>query len=116
MGLDEFATENIFKPLEMVDSGYNPKDASRCATTEYRENKKAYDRGYVHDEMAHNLDGVAGHAGFFSTVYDLSNFIEMMLNDGMFRGKKFLDKRTIDLYMEDDNRDIRKLAFINLYF
>lgn len=106
MGLDEFATENLFKPLEMVDSGYNPKDTSRCATTEYREHLKAYDRGYVHDEMAHNLGGVAGHAGFFSTVSDLSNFIEMFLNDGVFRGKRILSKRTIDLFSKPQVRNL----------
>ena len=104
MGLDEFAFLNIFKPLEMIDSGYNPKDASRCATTENRGD--FYDRGYVHDEMSHNMGGVAGHAGLFSTVKDISNFIEMFLNDGMFRGKKFLSKRTLDLFASPQVREI----------
>lgn len=106
MGLDEFAKANIFEPLEMKDSGYNPKDALRCATTEYRENKGKYDRGYVHDEMAHNLGGVAGHAGFFSTVEDLSHFIEMILNDGVYKGKRILSKRTIDLMSSPQVKEV----------
>ena len=93
--LDEFARQNIFIPLEMFDSGYNPRDIKRCAPTEDR--KDFIDRGYVHDEKAHTLNGVAGHAGLFSTVKDVSNFMEMILNDGVFNGKKFLSKQTIDL-------------------
>lgn len=95
MSLDKFAKENIFIPLEMVDSGYNPVDTKRCAPTEDR--GSYIDRGYVHDEKAHTLFGVAGHAGLFSTVHDVANFMEMILNDGMFRGKKFLSKQTINL-------------------
>lgn len=93
--LDEFVSENIFKPLEMKDSCYNPKDVNRCAPTEDR--GKYIDRGYVHDEKAHTLGGVAGHAGLFSTVKDINNFMEMILNDGVYKGKKFLEKKTIDL-------------------
>lgn len=96
MGLDEFAKKYIFEPLEMKDSGYNPKFDKRIAPTEERENGKI-DLGYVHDEMAHNFLGVAGHAGLFSTVKDISHFIEMVLNDGMYKGKKIFDKKTIDL-------------------
>jgi len=39
--------------------------------------------GTVHDENADAMGGVAGHAGLFSTVVDLSVFARMMLNDGV---------------------------------
>ena len=39
--------------------------------------------GYVHDENAYSLGGVAGHAGLFSTAKDLAVFSQMMLNDGL---------------------------------
>lgn len=93
--LDEFCRENIFIPLEMTSSCYNPKDVSRCSPTEDRTTH--IDRGYVHDEKAHTLGGVAGHAGLFSTVKDVSNFMEMILNDGVFKGKKILCKKSVDL-------------------
>lgn len=96
MSLDKFASKYFFEPLEMIDSGYNPTNTLRCAPTEDRGNG-VIDRGYVHDEMAHNFGGVAGHAGLFSTVKDISNFIEMILNDGVYKGKKIFDKKTIDL-------------------
>ena len=96
MSLDKFAHKYIFEPLDMQDTGYNPKKNSRIAPTELRDNGKV-DRYYVHDEMAHNLGGVAGHAGLFSTVKDISHFIEMILNDGVYKGRKIFDKKTIDL-------------------
>ncbi len=95
MPLDEFAYENIYKPLGMVDTGYNPTKVDRCAPTEDR--GEHIDLGYVHDEMAKNVGGVAGHAGLFSTVKDLSKFCQMILNGGTYNGKKIMDKKTVDL-------------------
>lgn len=97
--LDQFAKEEIFEPLEMVNTGYNPVDKTKCAPTEQRNDPlyKGMVQGFVHDETALLLGGVAGHAGLFSTVSDMSNFIEMILNDGMFNGKKVLSKEVIDL-------------------
>ena len=38
-------------------------------------------KGKVHDEKSYLLDGLAGHAGLFSTVYDIGLFIQSILND-----------------------------------
>jgi CubicO group peptidase (beta-lactamase class C family) len=95
MTLDVFTKQNLFEPLEMKDSGYNPVDSKRCAPTENR--GEFIDRGYVHDEKAYIFGGVAGHAGLFSTVNDISHFLEMILNDGVYKGKRILSKATIDL-------------------
>ena len=37
-------------------------------------------RGEVHDENAHRLGGIAGHAGLFSTAPDLAKFARWMLD------------------------------------
>lgn len=100
MGLDEYAKEVIFKPLEMKDTCYNPTNISRCAPTEER-NDSVYNgilRGKVHDETAYALGGVSGNAGVFSTIDDVSHFIEMILNNGVYKGKKIFSKATIDLF------------------
>ncbi|SDS19933.1 serine hydrolase domain-containing protein [Microlunatus soli] len=74
-GLDELVAELITRPLGMVDTGYRPAPGirSRTAATEYQ---RIPDRGLVwgevHDENAWSLDGVAGHAGVFSTAADLA--------------------------------------------
>lgn len=99
MTLAEFAKKEIFDPLEMKDTCYNPKDIIRCAPTEIRKDK-VFDgvlRGRVHDETAYALGGISGNAGVFSTVKDISHFIEMILNDGVYKGKRIFSKATIDL-------------------
>ena len=96
--IDKYSKINVFEPLGMIDSGYNPVDKERCAATEYRDDATmtGYVKGYVHDETAYAMEGVAGHAGLFSTVKDVTHFIQMILNDGVFDGKRILSKITID--------------------
>jgi uncharacterized protein YbbC (DUF1343 family)/CubicO group peptidase (beta-lactamase class C family) len=88
--IDQFAAENIFRPLGMKDTGYKP-DASltpRIAPTEKRGEK--WMRGEVHDPRAYLLGGVAGHAGLFSTADDLASYCQMILNRGEFHGARVL--------------------------
>ena len=40
-------------------------------------------RGQVHDPTAHRMNGVAGHAGLFSTADDLARYCQMLLNGGV---------------------------------
>ena len=42
-------------------------------------------RGEVHDPTAFRMDGVAGHAGLFSTADDLARYCQMLLDDGVRR-------------------------------
>lgn len=109
--LDVFVTENIFKPLAMVDTCYNPVDIQRTAPTEQRDGY--IDRGYVHDEVAHIFDGVAGHAGVFSTIKDISHFMEMILNDGVFQGRQILSKSTIDLLFTPQVEEKNGVSLVN---
>ena len=98
MPLNVFAEENLFKPLKMNNTGYLPLNKDLCAATEYRDDATmtGYVKGCVHDETAYALGGVAGHAGLFSTVKDVTNFIQMILNDGKFENQQIFSKATID--------------------
>ncbi|HSU24437.1 MAG TPA: exo-beta-N-acetylmuramidase NamZ domain-containing protein, partial [Pyrinomonadaceae bacterium] len=40
-------------------------------------------RGYVHDPTSYRMNGIAGHAGLFSTADDLARFCQMLLNGGV---------------------------------
>ena len=74
-------------------------DFSKYAATELRSDEIVNEvlRGKVHDEKAYIMGGVAGHAGLFSCVEDISHFIEMILNDGVYKGKQFFSRATVDL-------------------
>ncbi len=95
--LDMISKKWIFKPLDMKDTMFNPKEKSRCVPMELTK-ERGLVWGSVHDEKASFLNGVAGHAGVFSTVYDISHFLEMILHDGYYEGKEFLEKKYIDLW------------------
>jgi uncharacterized protein YbbC (DUF1343 family)/CubicO group peptidase (beta-lactamase class C family) len=93
--LDVFARENLFEPLGMRDTTFNPSPAlaSRTAPTEPRDGHLL--QGEVHDPRAHLLDGVAGHAGLFSTAGDLGKFIAMLLSKGRRGEKEILAPATL---------------------
>lgn len=97
--LEEFVEENIFQPLDMKETFFNPRgeNVESCASTEYCKMRKRLIKGQVHDEKAYILGGIAGHAGLFSTAEDLTKFIQMYLQGGNYRGEQILNRQTIDL-------------------
>lgn len=102
VGLDEYMETEISGPLGMVDTMYNPPEHlhDRVAATSHTSSRGLI-RGEVHDGNAYVLDGVAGHAGLFSTAPDLAIFSQMMLNEGRFAGEQILTPETIALMLEN---------------
>ncbi|ASK62325.1 serine hydrolase [Virgibacillus phasianinus] len=98
--LDHYINEHITEPLGMNDTMFNPPASlkDRTAATEYQ---PWTDRGLVwaevHDENAWIMDGVAGHAGLFSTARDLAIFAQMILNDGQYEGARILQPESVQL-------------------
>lgn len=101
MNVNEFSHQNIFAPLHMTETGYLPVEAlkQRAAPTQQRDGK--WMQGDVHDPRAHLLNGIAGHAGLFSTANDLAVYATMMLDGGSFtidgQTTKVLSPRTVEL-------------------
>lgn len=80
--LDRFCTREIFAPLGMTRTGYNPTSASRVAIppTELDELfRRQVIQGEVHDENCYVLGGCAGHAGLFAPVGDVLRLAEAIL-------------------------------------
>lgn len=88
--LDVLARERIFEPMRMKDTSFNPDPSwlGRIAPT------GPSLRGRVHDPNAAAMNGVAGHAGLFSTAPDLALFCRRMLRGGP----------TIELFTRRDGR------------
>ena len=83
---DAFVRDELWRPLGMADTGFNPDPSlwDRVATTEIDEDYRGYHvHGVVHDENAHAIGGVAGHAGLFSSARDLAVFAQTMLDRGV---------------------------------
>jgi CubicO group peptidase (beta-lactamase class C family) len=56
-----------------------PERAKQLASVRIAPTERGVPRGYVHDRNAASLNGVAGHAGLFSSARDLAAFAESML-------------------------------------
>src|SRR5690606_19205835 len=89
--LDRYVKEEFYKPLGMYSTGYNawkyfPRN--RIVPTELDKTfRNSQLIGYVHDQGAAMANGVAGHAGLFSTAGDLAIYGQMLLNKGTYGGE-----------------------------
>ena len=99
LSLGEFSRQNIFQPLGMNTTMYNPpkEKLHRVVPTEISKNNNLI-KGFVHDENALRMEGVAGHAGLFSTAKDLALFSQMMLNNGIYRWERIFKSETVKLF------------------
>lgn len=106
MPLDEVVAEHITGPLGMTDTGYNPTQRERTAATEYQVTPpRGMVWGEVHDENAWSLDGVAGHAGVFSTADDLAVLGQALLNGGTYRGGRILSRKSVAMLITNYTTD-----------
>src|SRR3954471_12493253 len=90
--LDVFAKREVFDRLGMRDTAFRPggetppgqpagrQRSDRIAPTEQTPEEML--RGVVHDPTARRMGGVAGHAGLFTTVHDLTLYCRMLLRGG----------------------------------
>jgi CubicO group peptidase (beta-lactamase class C family) len=99
--LDEALREGVTGPLGLRDTGFTPARwlgeadrAARMVATDARSSRGLL-RGVVHDDVAHTLGGVAGHAGLFSTAADLAVLGQALLDGGEHRGVRVLAEKTV---------------------
>jgi CubicO group peptidase (beta-lactamase class C family) len=113
--LDRYLDSLFYKPLYMLRTMYNPTESfsENIAPTEWDSVfRKKLIRGVVHDENAYLLGGVSGHAGLFSTSSDLAIFMQMLMNGGSYRGKRYLNPETIRLFTTStDSKNERVLGW-----
>lgn len=98
--LQTYVSVHITKPLRLRETLFRPPPSlrARVAPTEIDTLRGGLVRGFVHDERAYYLGGVAAHAGLFGSAYDLSRFATMMLRGGTLDGARILRPETITLF------------------
>ena len=95
--LDLFCQREIFGPLAMTHTAFNPPADLRDkipATADDRSFRRRIIQGEVQDENAFVLGGIAGHAGLFSTAEDLARFAHAMAEGG----QPILRRETISVF------------------
>lgn len=113
---DAFIKREIFDPLEMKETQFNPSFVkNRYAATEFSKKLQVYKQGIVHDENAEVMGGISGHAGLFSTLSDLTHFASMVERKGLYQGNRTLSEAAINLSLRNytnHSQEQRGLAWL----
>lgn len=93
--LETYAAANIFRPLGMRDTGFQPPATlkNRIAPADIERGELRW--GEAQDPIAFRMGGVAGHAGVFTTADDLTLFARMMASGGTKGGPAVLRPQSI---------------------
>ena len=117
MSFDVFLKKRIFDPLGMKDTWfYLPADKQNRLATLYTEDdnkhlKKAEEtmniNGIFYTNYP-NMNGTyfSGGGGLASTAYDYAIFMQMLLNNGVYNGKRILSRNTIRMMTTNQIGDL----------
>jgi CubicO group peptidase (beta-lactamase class C family) len=93
------AQREFFDPLAMERTSFFPEQFSKLdiVPTEFDTWRGRLIHGEIHDESAFVLRQkmVAGSAGLFSSVPDLLRFLQMLLNNGIWQGRRYFSDNSI---------------------
>lgn len=116
--MEDLLEREIYHPLGLGKLGFRPAGkfpAERLVPTAIDPwMRGGLLRGYVHDEGAALLGGVAGHAGLFSNAYDLGRLFQMLNDGGEFAGRQILQPETVALFTAKNRFNYRALGFDRL--
>ena len=98
--IDEYAEQNVFKPLGMHNTCYLPNEEYAKHTAPTSVEGGVLLRGVVNDPLARiGMGGVSGNAGLFSTLDDLMIYTYMLLNKGKCGDAEILSPRATEAIM-----------------
>lgn len=97
--LEAYMRRAVLAPLGLAHTTYNPLahgvDREGIAPTEFCTWRKRRCLGEVHDENAASLGGIAGHAGLFSTAWEVAVLGQTYLNGGRYGTASLLSAETV---------------------
>jgi len=117
--IDNYVYDNFYKPLGLFSTVYNPRmyfSPDVITPTEIDSTfRKQLILGYVNDQGAAMLGGVAAHAGIFTNSWELATIMQLFLNEGQMGDKHYIKASTIKLFTErhftKNNNNRRALLF-----
>lgn len=119
ISLDEFFRTRIFEPLGMKDTYFLvPKEKANRLVNLYREDST----GKLVKAPGNLLNGVtvtpaypleastyySGGAGLSSTIYDYGIFLQMLLNNGVYNGKRILSRNAVRMMTMNQIGDLSR--------
>lgn len=119
--LDDLLEVRVIRPLELRDTRFNPLTAhgesgsftlARIAPTELDTYvRKTLVHGVVHDLNAWAMDGVAGHAGLFSSARDMAVFGQSILDAARGQPTPLFPRDTFSSWLGGERIDGRPLGW-----
>ena len=113
--IDELTNAAFYKQMGLWHIGYSPTkrfSPQAIAPTEQDNTfRTQLLRGYVHDEGAALLGGVAGNAGLFSNALDLAVVYQMLLNNGTYGNIQYIQSATVQQFVGTTAAHHRGLGF-----
>ena len=116
MKFGEFLKKRLFEPLEMVDTGfYVPEEKQERLVKVYgQENGKLKEYTYnnlnINLAMKHEPAFQSGGAGLCTTITDYSHFAEMLMNKGVYNGKRIMEEGTVRFMTQGSMEDGPKVS------
>ena len=130
--LQQFEKENIFIPLGMKSTTYNPLKTGSYQKIAATSHGNPYEKRMVHDSTLgfqikgidpdswngwrtytlkgevndgnawYANEGISGAAGLFATVDDLQKLVDMLMNKGKIYSLQFISQKTIETFLTRD--------------
>lgn len=100
--LSVLVKKNFYSPMGAYSLTYlpskhfSPKNIAPTEVDNYFRHQEI--RGYVHDQGAAMLGGVAGHAGLFGNALDVAKMMQMFLQEGYYGGRWYLKPEQINTF------------------
>lgn len=113
MPMNLFLEKEFYQPMGMVHTLYLPlrrykkEEIIPTVKGDYLR-KGGLLQGYVHDESAAFMGGVSGNAGLFSTAREVAKVYQMLIDGGVYDGKRYLSTETCDLFLTHTSRISRR--------
>lgn len=113
MPFEEYLDETFYRPMGLLHLFFNPLkhiEIEKIVPTSYDSVfRKQLLRGYVNDQAAAMMGGVSGHAGLFANAHDLAAIMQMLVDGGVYNGRRYLSKATVKMFTtapftDNDNR------------
>ncbi len=116
MTLSDFFRTRIFEPLGMKDTYFwVPKEKASRLVNLYREDSTGHlvkaGNNMLNGPVGTNYPLIeskyySGGAGLSSTIYDYAVFLQMLLNNGVYNGKRLLSRNTVRIMTMNQIGDI----------
>lgn len=105
----DYLSNHLFKPLGMTDSYFYLPDSkkARLVSVHYPSKEKIWtnvgNEGFDYDYPIKGAKTFySGGAGLSSTAKDYATFLQMLLNQGVYQGKRFLSRTTVQLLTQSN--------------